>query len=139
MWLRDLIVKDFWLKLFSLAVAVLIRVTVSTAIQQELNLTADTMNAVKPRTFPNLPVLVVSSAADVHEFKVQPGHVEVEVRGPASILSKLTEKDVRVTVELTSVEFAESSRRRVDVSTPPGVTLVRVFPTDVDVLAPPKP
>jgi len=130
MWLRDLIVKDFWLKLFSVAVAVLIWVTVSIAIQQE--------NAVNSRTFSDLPVLVVSSAADVHEFKVQPSRVEVEVRGPPSVLSKLTEKDVRVTVDLTSVESAQHSRKRVDVSTPPGVTLVRVFPADVDVVAPPK-
>ena len=63
----------------------------------------------------------------------------VEVRGPPSVLSKLTEKDVRATVELASTEPLQSSRRRVDISTPPGVTLVRVFPTDVDMLAPPKP
>lgn len=131
MWLRDFIVKDFWLKLFSLAVAVLIWVTISIAIQQE--------NAGNSRTFADLPVLVVSSTADVHEFKVQPGRVEVEVRGPPSVLSKLTEKDVRVTVDLTDVEPAQSPRKRVDVSTPPGVALVRVFPADVGVVAPPKP
>lgn len=131
MWLRDFIAKDFWLKLFSLAVAVLIWVTVSIAIQQE--------NTGNVRTFPDLPVLVVSSSADVHEFRAQPDHVEIEVRGPPSVLSKLMEKDMRVTVDLPSVESAQSSRKRVDVSTPPGVTLVRVFPTDVDVLAPAKP
>ena len=33
--MRDLIFKDFWLKLFSLALAVLIWLTVSFAIQRE--------------------------------------------------------------------------------------------------------
>jgi hypothetical protein len=138
MWLRDLIVRDFWLKLFSLAVAVLIRITVSIAIQNEIAMTTNTAAAVSSRTFTNLSVAVVSSASDVHGFKVNPNCVEVVVRGEADVLSRLTEKDVRATVDLTNVESARSLRKRVDVSTPPGVILVRLFPSDVDVVAPSK-
>jgi uncharacterized membrane-anchored protein len=35
MWLRDLIFKDFWLKLFSLALAILIWIVVTVAIRKE--------------------------------------------------------------------------------------------------------
>jgi len=139
MWLRDLIVKDFWLKLLSVAVAVLIWVTVSIAIRQELDISAVTTNSANGRTFSHLPVLVVSSAADVHEFEVQPSHVEVEVRGSPNVLSMLTDKDVRVTVDLTDVGPAQNVRKRVEVATPPGVMFVRVFPAEVEVSVPPKP
>ncbi len=135
---RDLILKDFWLKLLALAVAVLIHLTVSTAIKRELGLAADTASVAHSRVFPALPVLVVSSAADVHEFRVRPSHVEVEVRGPADVVSRLTEKDVRVIVDLTDIQWTAGLRKRVEVSTPPGVMHVRVWPSEVEVVSPVK-
>lgn len=131
MWLRDLFIKDFWLKLFSLAVAVLVWLTVSLAIKQE--------SAGGARTFSRLPVRVVSSAADVHEFKTQPEHVDVEVRAAPNILSKLTENDIQATVNLTNVESASGLLMRVEVATPAGVTFVRVIPSHVEIIPPQKP
>ncbi len=136
--LKDLVLKDFWLKLLSLAFAVLIYVTVSTVIERETNLATDTLSIAQSRVFPALPVLVVSSAADVHDFKVQPSYVEVEVRGSPAVVSKLTEKDVRVIVELTDIKWAVGLRKRVEVSTPPGVMHVRVSPSEVEVVMPTK-
>lgn len=138
MQLKDLVLKDFWLKLLSLTVAVLIHVTVSTAIRQERNLAVDALSIAESRIFPALPVYVVSSAADVHEFKVQPSYVEVEVRGSRAVVSKLTEKDVRVMVDLTDVKWTAGLRKRVEVSTPPGVMHVRVWPSEVEVIMPTK-
>jgi hypothetical protein len=40
-------------------------------------------------------------------------------------------------VDLTGIEPGKESRRRVDVSTPPEVTLLRVKPSSVDVIFPP--
>lgn len=139
MWLRDLIAKDFWLKLFSLAVAILIWVTVSIAIRHEVDAKSGALGAVRSRTFPRLPVLVRSAAADVRHFTVNPSHVGVVVSGEPGTLSKLTEKDVRVTVDLTDVESAQNLRQRVEVATPPGITYVRAVPSDVEIVVPPKP
>lgn len=126
------------MKLLSLAFAVLIYVTVSTVIERETNLATDTLSIAQSRVFPALPVLVVSSAADVHDFKVQPSYVEVEVRGSPAVVSKLTEKDVRVIVDLTDIKWAVGLRKRVEVSTPPGVMHVRVSPSEVEVVMPTK-
>jgi len=80
--LRHLFLDDFWLKLFSFVLAVLTWLTVSFAIQKEVtpipNLTLE-KNGRRP--FPRLPVAVLSSAADVRNFKVEPS----EVSTPANV------------------------------------------------------
>jgi YbbR domain-containing protein len=137
--LRHLILKDFWLKLFSLAVAVLIWLTVSVAIRKERSAAMSSLDALDSRTFPLLPVLVVSALGDVHNFKVNPDQVEVTVRGEERTLASLQDKDIRVIVDLTDIGTAHVVRKRVDVSGPPGVALVRVVPEDVEVVVPPRP
>lgn len=135
--LRDLVFHDFLLKVFSLALAVLIWFTV-TEIQKEASpLPRLTMNS-DIRTFSNLPVVVMSAAQDVRNFKVNPGAVEVTVQGDAKTLKTLSSKDIRVIVDLTGVEGTIGLRKRIEVSTPSGVTHVRVEPEEVEVRFPPK-
>jgi YbbR domain-containing protein len=136
--LRQLVFKDFWLKLFSLALAVLIWVTISLAIQKEGSPVTITSTQPIQRTFYNLPVLVVSSAADVRDFRVKPSDVDVTVQGDAKSLQQLQEKDIRVMVDLTGVEGGPGLRKRLDVSIPPGVTRVQVRPEEVEVIFPAK-
>src|SRR6266566_9423669 len=119
MTLRSILFKDFWLKLFSLVLAVLIWVTVSYAIRNE-NVTATNMIANLPMRNFYVPVLVVSTAADVRQVHVKPDHVTVTVRGEADALDKMADKDVSVQVDLTDIESAREVRKKVEVSTPPG-------------------
>jgi YbbR domain-containing protein len=136
--LRELVLHDFLLKLFSLALAVLIWFTV-TEIQKEASpLPHLTMNS-DVKTFSNLPVVVMSAAQDVRSFKVNPSAVEVTVQGDAKTLKGLSSKDIRVIVDLTGVEGTGGLRKRIEVSTPSGVTHVRVEPEEVEIRFPPKP
>jgi YbbR domain-containing protein len=135
--LRHLVFHDFLLKVFSFALAVLIWFTV-TEIQKEASpLPRFTMNS-EVRTFSNLPVVVMSAAEDVRSFKVYPSEVEVTVQGDARILKNVLSKDIRVIVDLTGVEGSGGLRKRIEVSTPSGVTHVRVEPQEVEVRFPPK-
>jgi YbbR domain-containing protein len=133
--LRNIFFKDLLLKLFSLGLAVLTWLTVWFAIQKEVSPSTALSNN-KEMTFLNLPVAVLSSAGDVHTFKVDPKEVQVTVQGDARILSTLKSKDIRVIVDLTGIEPIGGVRKRIEVSTPPGVTHVRVFPEDVLVILP---
>ena len=90
-------------------------------------------------TFDNLPVLVVSSASDVRNFRVAPGTVAVKVSGSSEVMADLQASQIHAMVDLTDIQSAGDLRRRVDVSTPPGVTLVTVNPDQVDVIVPPPP
>ena len=133
---RKLIVQDFWLKFFSLMLAVLIWVTVSFVIQKEASPATPLTVLNEMRAFPNLPVVVMSSAADVRNFKVAPQQVEVTVQGDAGVLQKLQSADIRVLVDLTGIETAADLRKRVEVSTPAGISLVRVDPQEVNIIYP---
>ena len=136
--LRHLILEDFWLKLFSLVLAVLTWLTVSFAIQKEASPMSALNFAIPERTFFNLPVVVMSSAEDVRNFKVTPNEVAVTVQGEAKTLHSLQSKDIRALVDLTGLEAAGNVTKRIEVSTPAGVTHVHVVPPEVKVLFPSK-
>jgi hypothetical protein len=77
--LRNLILADFWLKLFSLALAVLIWFTVSFAIQRKLTPISNLAMPTAERAFPAMPIAVLSSAQDVRGYTVEPKTVDVTV------------------------------------------------------------
>lgn len=134
---REFFIKDFGWKLFSLALAVVIWVTVSTVSRQPAG-GVKVFDQSKERVLTDLPVTVMSSAADVREFKVSPSVVSVTVRGRPEVVDALTDKEIRPTVDLTEIESAVDLHKRVDVSTPPGVTFVGASPSVVEVVSPPK-
>jgi hypothetical protein len=136
--LRSLFFHDFWLKLFSLTLAVLIWLTVSFAIERGGGAPPRAALGLnfKQRPFVGLPVVLLSSAIDVHEFKVEPKTVDVVVQGDARAIDRLQPGDIRVLVDLTGIEAARDLRKRIDVSTPPGVSHVSVTPPEVHVSIP---
>ncbi len=137
--LRDLVLKDFWLKLFSLGLAVLIWFTISLAIRNDVSpMSSLALAPSQQMVIPDLPVVIMSSASDVRSFKVNPKEVEVTVQGDPRALQKLQPKDIHVLVDLTGIEAAHDLRKRLEVSTPAGVTHVRVSPEEVQVIFPPK-
>jgi len=127
--LRHLFLDDSLLKLFSLALAVVVWLIVTFASQKQAGTT--------PRVFYDLPVTVFSSAEDVRNFKVSPNEVILTVEGDAKTVQNLQTKDIRVMVDLTGVGTARELRKRIEVSLPAGVTCMRVAPEEVQVIFPP--
>ncbi len=136
--LRELFFHDFWLKLFSLALAVLIWLTVAFAIKKEGSPVVALTVPLQEMAFSNLPVVVMSSAQDVRSIRVSPSQVEVTVQGEGKTLRGVQAKDIRVIVDLTDIEEAQGLKKRIEVSTPPGISLVRVFPSEVQIVFPPR-
>ena len=133
--MRDLFIKDLGWKLFSLFLAVAIWLTVNHILREaDKPSRAGTGN---PVTYGNLPVSIVSAASDVHLYSVVPGSVSVTVSGSPETIAVLQANQIRVMVNLTGIESAKDLNRRVDVSVPWGVTLVRVEPQKVGVIMPP--
>ena len=129
--LRNLLLEDFWLKLFSLALAILIWFIVTFVSQKEVRL--------EPRVFLHLPVIVLSAAEDVRNFRVIPNEVTVTVQADVESLQNLQSKDIRATVDLSGVNVtaARELHKRIAVSAPAGVTYRRVVPEVVLVVFPP--
>ena len=133
--MRDWVTEDLGWKLFSLFLAVAIWLTVH-KIYEEPG-TASGLAGGNTVTFGNLPVGVVSAAADVRNFRVAPLAVKVTVSGSAEALAKLQADQVHAVVNLTDIGPERDLRLPVEVSAPPGVTLVSVDPPKVGVIVPP--
>jgi YbbR domain-containing protein len=129
--MRDWLTKDIGWKIFSVILAIVIWVTVHKIYEEP---GAATSRA-RENTYGDLPVLVVSESADVHDFRVAPATVSVTVSGPPEAMSTLQANEIRATVDLTT---GKELRRKVEISTPPNVTLVSVEPSHVGVIVPPK-
>jgi YbbR domain-containing protein len=135
--MRDWITRDLGWKLVSLFLAVAIWLTVHKMYEEPKS--APVTAAGTTVTFDNLPVLIVSTAADVHDFRVAPTTVKITASGPTEVMARLQANQVRPVVDLTGIESARDLHRFVEVSAPPGVTLVSVDPSRVAVIPPPKP
>jgi hypothetical protein len=138
--LRDWFIKDLGWKLFSLVLAVAIWLTVHKILEESVPQPVVPPQPPSPitMTFTNLPVLIVSAAADVREFHVTPSAVTVSVSGRREIMAALLADQVHALVDLTDIETARDLRRRVDISMPAGVALVNVNPAEVNVVIPPQ-
>jgi YbbR domain-containing protein len=136
--LRNAILRDVWLKLFSLALAVLIWLTVTFVSQKGGSPLRSLNPSIAERTLPGVPVLIVSSAENVRDFRVSPKEVTVTVRGDKRSLDALRYRDVRAMVDLTGIESARELRKRIEVSTPAGITYLQVKPQEVEIIFPDK-
>jgi YbbR domain-containing protein len=136
--LHHIFVRDWPLKLFSLALAVLTWLAVSFSLRREVVEVAGPTSTAE-RTFYDLPVIVMSTAADVHDFKVEPRQVDVTVQGDPKILHDLKGQQIHVIANLTDIESSTDLRERIEVYTPSGVTHVRVQPEEVNIIQPPHP
>jgi hypothetical protein len=148
---RDLVFRDFWLKLFSLVLAVLIWLTIWLfAIRNDMPPSTALGNArLEERTFYNIPVLVMSAAADVRDFKVSPGEVAIRVRGEIKELHALEQKlhddpqarEIRALVDLTGIEPVQGMRKKIVVTTPADITFeeaLQALPNEVEIIEPTK-
>ena len=135
--MRDWVTKDFGWKLFSLFLALAIWLIVHKIYEEPETVSGPAAGSTI--TFGNLPVLVVSATADVRDFRVVPLTVKVTVSGSAETISRLQADQVHASVNLPDVGLERDSHLPVDVSAPPGVTLVSVDPPKVGVIIPPAP
>ena len=137
--MRDWFIKDLGWKLFSVFLALSIWLTVHKILEESAPppvVAPPSPPSPVAATFTNLPVLIVSAAADVREFHVTPNIVTVTVSGQPEIMATLQANQVHALVDLTDIEAARNLQRRVDITTPTGVTLVKVNPAEVNVVIP---
>jgi hypothetical protein len=138
-WLQNLILKDFWLKLFSFALAGLIWFTVNIAIKNDISPgTSLSLTPTEQIVLRDLPIVVLSPAQEVRGFIVNPKTASVTLQGDPTNVRSLRRQDVRVLVDLSESGVVRDSRRRIEVSAPAGLTHVKVDPEEVQVVTTPQ-
>lgn len=129
--LRSIFIKDFWPKLFCLVLAVLIWSLVSLAIKKESAPPSLPRGPTTRRTFPNIPVMILSSGTEPRSFIINPTRIEVSVRGEAKLMQSLQDKDIRAVVDVTGIADALDMRKRVEVTVPEGMSVISITPEEV--------
>lgn len=141
---RNLIFRDFWLKLLSFIFAVLIWRTVSEVFLRNdhspsLSSSLSTFGShTVERTYVNIPLLVIFPAADVRTLEVNPTEVQVTIQGEAKALQNFDPQNIHAQVNLRDIESARNLRKRIEVVVPAGFVYTRVIPDEVEVVIPPK-
>jgi YbbR domain-containing protein len=133
---RNLVVKDFWLKLFSLVLAILIWLTVQFSISKEVSpLAALIGRAVDEKV---LAVPLDLPLVDGRTVTVDPAQVQVTLRGDPKLLKSIGAEDIRAIVDLGGVETADGLSRRVQLILPPGISYTQLTPDAVEVRVSPR-
>ena len=130
LFVRNLVVKDFWLKLFSLALAILIWFTVDFSLGKEVSPWSELIGRTADESVVTVPVVVPAGA---HNVDVAPDHVQVTLRGDPKLLQTLRPADVRAQVNLNGIESANGLLRPVEMILPQGVAYTRISPDEVEV------
>lgn len=135
---QNLILKDFWLKLFSFALASLVWIIVNIAIKKDISPGAISLTPTEQVVLHDLPIVVLSAAEDTRGITVTPKSAVVTVQGDPASVRTLRKDEVRVMVDLTDPAALKDVHKRLEVSTPAGISRVRVEPDEVQVSAIPK-
>lgn len=126
---RDAILKNFWLKLFSLVLATMIWF----AIFQTQNSPRWDWQRFGHATveLKQVPVTVMRSAGDLRAFRVEPGAVDITVQGPRSKAPALTPASLEVFINLADATDTVGPTKNIHVHAPPDFTVVKVSPAKV--------
>jgi YbbR domain-containing protein len=127
---RDIILNNFWLKIFSLVLAIMIWLAVHS------NISSQSSRSQNPFRLPDngfaRPIMLMTAPNDHQGYVVEPLAVNVKVKGDSDSLKKLNPNDIQVYVRLTRA-MDTSGAFPVEVKLPRNVTLQQVWPSHVHV------
>ena len=128
--MRDWLTKDIYWKGFSVFMAIGIWLTVNKFSEE---------GAPPPgllsqqNTYTNVPVSAVLGATTSHGMRIVPDTVTVTVSGSPDVMASFDPENLHAIVNLTGIVSAHGLSRRVEVATPPRITLLHVDPQNVTV------
>jgi len=126
--LRNLILNNFWLKLFSIALATVIWLAVDNTIHNEQGL-----NQMLTADYIRVQVSVQTAPDDKRVFRITPNEVIVIAVGKDAASFQASRKDIRVNLDLTHFDARESSAEELKAQAPPGITVLEIIPYTVQV------
>jgi YbbR domain-containing protein len=122
---RDLILHNFWWKVTSLLLAVIVWIVVHGTDQ-----TNDIYRA--PRHFPGHVLSVMRDTNDKRKIRVTPTEVDIIVTAPITEATRLTDSDIQTFVDLSDVD-ERHTKARIRVYVPRGVQLESITPDEATV------
>jgi YbbR domain-containing protein len=123
---RDYILHNFWWKVTSFLLAVIVWFVVYGANRAEGNVIG------RERTFSNHSLAVLRDATDKRPIRVTPSDVTISVSAPVLEVTRLTDTDIQTFIDLNEID---PSRKKapIHVYVPRGVKLEKIIPDEVTV------
>jgi YbbR domain-containing protein len=128
---RDLILNNFWLKTFSLVLAVMVWLAIHSNIRTESMASQNPFRVPDNGEFAR-PIMLHVAPTDRQAYVVNPLSVNVKVNGDPDVLKKLNPEDIQAYVRLTDVQNPVGAFP-VQVNLPRNVTLQQLWPSHVHV------
>ena len=130
MGLRDIFLRNRWQKAFSLLLATLIWF----AVQSDSGLTSGfTATSAATRSFPDIPVEVLTGPLDRGRYRLTPGAVEVVLSGDSVQLRRVQPADIEAYVNVARGVPPGGQALTLHVHAPSGMKLAWVTPAEVTV------
>jgi hypothetical protein len=121
--LPDLILRNFWLKFFSIALAAVIWLGIHYGIRHELSISQLNINNI------TAPVAIVTPPGDTRLFKITPTEAVVFAVGDKAALRK----GIRVYVDLTHFRGRQSPSEELRADAPPEINIIAILPSTIAV------
>ena len=100
---RDFILNNFWQKIFSLVLAMLIWFAINSNLEKRTIFPSNPLRPTLMRDF-RRPIKILTSANNTRAFKVEPKEVDVRISGDADKVKHLNPNDIQPYVELHDSE-----------------------------------
>jgi hypothetical protein len=103
---RDLALRNFWLKISALALAIVVWFTFSSG-ELKIPMTERILPYASSRKFVRHPVMVARPGGDIREFKLDPDEVDIVLTGEELVLKRIRGEEIYAFVDPTGVKDAE--------------------------------
>jgi len=130
---RELILHNFWLKAFSVALATVIWLAIHYGIQNDVTPSQTLVGRLLPSQLFAVQVSVIKKPTDSRAYQISPSQVTVLVAGDEVDLRRTAASDLRVFVDLTDVPSNEVVQATVHSEAPLGLAIRDIRPTTVTV------
>ena len=131
--LQSLILRNFWLKFFSVALATVIWLSIHYGIKNESPMGTPNVNHLLAQEYIRVPVTVVTAPGDPRVFRITPNEVVVIVMAEESALRTASNKDFKISVDLTSFHSRGAKQMVLESLAPADVTVEEISPNTVTV------
>jgi hypothetical protein len=131
--LQDLILRNFWLKFFSVALATVIWLSIHYGIQNESPMSQANAKRLLVQEYIRVPVTLVTRPGDPRVFRINPNEVVVIAVGEETAMRRAASKDFKVSLDLTDFHSTEAIEMELKSQAPADVTVEDISPSTVTV------
>lgn len=131
--LRSLILRNFWLKTFSVVLATVIWFFVHDGIRQDAELHAFSVEHGLPQAYIRVPITLQTEPGDKRVFRWEPTEVVVIAQGADAALRRAAQQDIKVYLNLTAFHSMEPIQEELQVEAPADISVIDISPSVVTV------